>query len=114
MIKVKDFYLNLHKHRSTKTEEDCLEYLRTLNIPQISEAKRVSCEGSLTKRERWEALISMKNGKKPGNDGLTKEFYVCFFNEIFNYLLNALKESLNVGQLSTCQRQALMTLIEKK
>ena len=66
---------------------DCLEYLRTLNINQLSEAERVSCEGSLTKRECWEALISMKNGKSPG---FTKECYVCFFNEIFIYLLNAL------------------------
>ena len=56
----------------------------------------------------------MKNGKSPGNDGLTKEFYVCFFNEIFNYLLNALKESFNIGQLPTSQRQAVITLIEKK
>ena len=70
--------------------------------------------GSLTKRECWEVLTSMKNGKSPGNDGLTKEFYVCFFNEIFNYLLNALKESFNIGQLSTSQLQAVITLIEKK
>ena len=26
----------------------------------------------------WEALVSMKDGKSPGNDGLTKEFFVCF------------------------------------
>ena len=97
-----------------KTEEDCIEYLRTLNTPQLSEAEHVSCEGSLTERECWEVLTSMKNGKSPGNDGLTKEFYVCFFNEIFNYLLNASKESFNIGQLSTSLRQAVITLIEKK
>ena len=83
MTKIKDFYSNLYKCRSTKTEQDCIEYLRTLNTPHLSEAKRVSSEGSLTKRECWEALTSMKNGKSPGNDGLTKEFYVCFLNEIF-------------------------------
>ena len=114
MTKIKDFYSNLYKRRSMKTEEDCIEYLHILNTPHLSEAERVSCEGSLTKREYWEALTSMKNGKSPGNDGLTKEFYVCFFNEIFNYLLNASKESLNIGQLSTSQHQAIITLIEKK
>ena len=93
MSEVKGFYSNLYNRCSTRTEEDCLEYLRTLNIPQQSEAERDSCEGSLTKRQCWEALISMRNGKCPGNDGLTKEFYVCFFDEIFNYLLSALKES---------------------
>ena len=56
----------------------------------------------------------MKNGKSPGNDGLTKEFYVCFFEEINQFLIEALKESFNVGQLSTFQRQAVIILIEKK
>ena len=101
MTKIKDFHSNLHKRRSMKTEEDSIECLRTLNIPHLSEAERVSCEGSLTKTECWEALTSIKNGKRPGNDGLTKEFYLCFLNEIFNYLLHALKESFNIGQLST-------------
>ena len=29
-------------------------------------------------------------------------------------MLNAIKESFNIGQLSTCQRQAVITLVEKK
>ena len=32
----------------------------------------------------------------------------------FNYLLNAFKESFTIGQLSTSQHQATITLIEKK
>ena len=43
----------------------------------------------------------MKNGKSPGNDGFTKEFYVCFFNEISDNLVAALNKSFEVGQLST-------------
>ena len=56
----------------------------------------------------------MKNGKSPGNDGPTKEFYVCFFDEINQFLIEALNESFNVGQLSTSQQQAVIILIEKK
>ena len=55
-----------------------------------------------------------KNGKSPGNDGLTKEFYVCFFNEICSPLIDTLNYSFEVGQLSTSQCQALITIIEKK
>ena len=73
----------------------------------------MSFEG-LTKRECWEALCLMKNGKSPGNDGLTKEFYVCFFEEINQFLIEALNEPFNIGQLSTSQRQAVIILIEKK
>ena len=56
----------------------------------------------------------MKNGKSPGNDGLTKEFYVCFFNEISDSLVAALNRSFEVSQLSSSQRQAVIVLIEKK
>ena len=50
----------------------------------------------------------------PGNDGLTKEFYICFSGEIAAPLVESLNCSFPVGQLSTSQRQAVITLIEKK
>ena len=56
----------------------------------------------------------MGNNKSPGNDGFSKEFYVCFFQEIHSYLLDALNHSFIHGQLSISQRQAMITLIEKK
>ena len=49
-----------------------------INIPKLSEAERNSCEGLLPKKECWEALNEMKNSKSPGNNRLTKEFYMCF------------------------------------
>ena len=45
----------------------------------------------------------MKNGKTPGNDGLTKEFYACFFEEMVSLLLKSLIYSHAVGELSTSQ-----------
>ena len=56
----------------------------------------------------------MKNGKSPDNDGLTKEFYVCFFNEISDSLVAALNRSFEVIQLSSSQGQAVIVLIEKR
>ena len=113
-MRIKDFYSTLYKRRSTKGEEGCLEYLKTLKIPKLSDVERESCEGLLTKKECWDALQRMKNDKSPGSDGLTKEFYVCFFNEVSNTLIAALNHSFTTGMLSTSQRQAVITLIEKK
>ena len=111
---IKDFYATLYKCRSTKNERECYKYLHSLNIPKLGEAETNFCEGLLTKKECWEVLNEMKNGKSPGNDGLTKEFYKCFFNEICNQLIATLNESFTVGQLCTSQLQAIITLIEKK
>ena len=114
MSSIKDFYATLYKCRSTKHERKCLECIHSLNIPKHSEAERNSCEGRLTKKECWETLSEMKNGKSPGNDGLAKELYMSFSNETHNQLIAALNESFIVGQLSSSQRQATITLIENK
>ena len=76
MIHIKDFYSSLYKRPSLQTEAECLEYLSCINVPSPTQVQSGSCEGLLTKRECWEALSLMKNDKSPGNDGLTKEFYV--------------------------------------
>ena len=55
----------------------------------------------------------MENNKSPGNDGLTKEFYCLFWNEIISIFVNLLKESKCLKALSTSQRQAIIRLIEK-
>ena len=114
LLRIKEFHSTLYKCRSAKGEEEFLEYLKTLKIPKLSDIERESCEGLLTKKECWDALQKMKNDKSPGSDGLTKEFYVCFFNEVSNILIAASNHSFTTGMLSTSQHQALITLIEKK
>ena len=111
---IKDFYSSLYKQRSFQTEAECLECLSRINIPSLTQVESDSCEGLLTKRECWEALSLMKHGKSPGNDGPMKECYVCFFEEINQFPVEALNESFNVGQLSTSQRQAVIIFNEKK
>ena len=88
--------------------------MKTLNLPKLTDDESRLCEGELSKRECWEALQTMGNNKSPGNDGLYKEFHVCFFNEIRSYLLRALNMSFREGQLSSSQRQAVIVLIEKR
>ena len=56
----------------------------------------------------------MSSNKSPGNDGLSKEFYICFFDEIITHLLDALNLVFDQDQLSKSQRQEMITLIEKK
>ena len=62
-----------------------MDYLGSLNLPKLSNDGRLSCEGKLTLQECWKALNSMKNCKTHGNDGLTKEFFVCFFNLVSSW-----------------------------
>ena len=56
----------------------------------------------------------MENNKSPGNDGLTKEFNITFWNEVKASLILAIEKAYLVKQLSTSQKQAVMKLIGKK
>ena len=111
---LKSFYSSLYRKRSLKTEDECMEYLRNINIPKLQDNDIERCEGKLTLKECWEALNSMKNNKSPGNDGFTKEFYACFFGDLGSILVKTLNYSYDEGELSSSQKQAVITLIEKK
>ena len=56
----------------------------------------------------------MENNKSPGNDELTKEFSITFWNEVKVPLLLAIEKAYLVKQLSVSQKQAVIKLIEKK
>ena len=56
----------------------------------------------------------MQADKTQGNDGLSKEFYLAFFDILCPNLLKCLNYAFEVGEFSTSQRQAVITLIEKK
>ena len=83
---LKLFYKNLYKKTSVKTEKECLDLGKYSNTLRLSPEEKGLCEGKLTLQECWDALSSMKNGKSPGNDGLTKEFYTAFFGELRSLL----------------------------
>ena len=56
----------------------------------------------------------MENNKSPGNDGLTKEFYITFCNGVKTALRLAIEKAYLGKQLSASQKQAVINLIEKK
>ena len=47
-------------------------------IPHLSEIEKQLREGLMSQKECEEAIKEMKNGKTPGTDGLTVEFYKSF------------------------------------
>ena len=70
------------------------------------------CEGQKTHNECYSVLQSFQKNKTPGNDGLSIEFYLAFWSLIEKYLV--ISDSYEFGELSNSQKQAIITLIEKK
>ena len=58
-------------------------------------------------------LCKMGVGKSPGNDGLTVRFYKTFWNILGKYTVNSLNTAYDKGELSSSQKQGVITLILK-
>ena len=107
-------YSDLFGRKSILSVQQCKYFLDALCIPLLPEEDRNICEGLLTPGEFLSTLKSMSKNKSPGNDGLTREFYIQFLNIIKNVFIQSVNHSHKLGELSTSQKQAVITLIEKK
>ena len=58
----------------------------------------------------------MPADKTPGNNGITNEFYLAYFDILGSKLLMGKRynHAFSQGELSTSQKQAVITLIEKQ
>ena len=56
----------------------------------------------------------MQSNKSPGNNGLTKEFFVTFWEDIKDAFSNSCRTAKLKKELSTQQRHAVIKLFEKK
>ena len=75
------FYDQLFKKAICNANSKIDSFLDNISLPVINDFFDLS-ENDLTQDELLIFLKSMKNNKTPGNDGLTKEFYQTFWNEI--------------------------------
>ena len=111
---IQSFYKNLFTENSKTTSFDCTTFLGNLDIPKLKKEQSEKCDGDLSETELLNAIKAMDNNKSPGNDGLSKEFYETFWNDIKIPFMNSIKAGKVKKKLSVSQRQAVIKLIEKK
>ena len=86
----------------------------SLNIPKLSTDQIILCDIELTEKDLYDSMKSMENDKSPGNDGLTKEFYVTFWDDIKATFISSSKQAKERKELSISQRQAIIKLNKKR
>ena len=98
-----------------KFQTDIIEaYLENMPLPKLANEQTLSCEGIISEDEVFKGLKSMENNKSPGNDGLSKEFYECFWDEVKKPFLASIHKAFLNQELSTSQKQAVIKMLEKK
>lgn len=106
------FYKNLHSLQQT----DSAKQNDFLNIetPTLTPDDRNLCEGHITENELLLALKTMENNKSPGLDGLSTNFYKCFWPILGTELTHVYNYAFDHGHLPLTQRRGVISLLFKK
>ena len=83
-------------------------------FPALTDVLKKICEGKIGYSECFIVLGTFPKNKTPGNDSLSIEFYLAFWPLFGKLLVDSLNYAFEFGDLSNSQKQAIITLIEKK
>ena len=111
---IRIFYESLFRKGDSKPPSQINDFLDKVQLPKLNITESNECDNELSEIELYISLMSMQKNKSPGNDGLTKEFFVAFWEDIKGVFLSSCRTGKLKKELSTSQRQAIIKLIEKK
>ena len=109
----KEFYHTLYT-QDYINEVDQDNFLKGIGLAKLNQEEKEKSSSVLTLREFEVALFKLPNGKSPGPDGLTTEFYKQFWDVLGNDLLEVITSSYERGLLTESQRLASIKCLPKK
>lgn len=106
------FYKNLYSAKGV--DHDIQRDFLEAGVKKLSADGEATCDREITTSELGAALKSLPNNKTPGTDGISTEFYKCWWSDIIDLVLDGFNHSLITGRLSIDQRRGVITLLPKK
>ena len=117
LIEETDYYKKLYTQPTPTNNNErlqCLPEFLDQNTPKISEEEVELCDKPIDLEDIGSALKELQNGKAPGTDGFTPDFYKFFWIKIKNLVHNSLNNAYEQGELSIEQKRGVINLIPKK
>ena len=118
LLEMENFYKTLYTSQLPQDgkifEKSCKPFLNSENVPKLSAEQQNTCEGLITADECLAILKTFAKNKTPGSDGLTAEFYLCFWGEVASPLIDCYNDAYQTGEMSITQRRGVISLIPKK
>ena len=109
---IKTFYSNLYEDKAIS--EHSMNFFLSHITTKLNNTDKEFFERDLTTNELTKAMLSMQSNKSPGLDGLPKEFYNTFSEQLKDPLLQVFKESFHRGVLPPSLRAGSISLHFKK
>ena len=85
-----------------------------VDSPRLEEADKLLCDGPISNNECKHALENMKNNKAASVSGFSKEFFLFFWSELGDLVVDYINQAKQQGQFFVTQRRGVITLIPKK
>ena len=111
---IEKYYSDLYSSNVSEPHGKFKNFVNNLEMPQLDGREKDDLEGLLTYEECKRTLETFENGKSPGEDGFTVEFYKQFFDLVGIDLLASLNAAYKHGSRSISQRRGLITLLPKE
>ena len=111
---IKTFYETLFKRNFSKTNVEKQRFFNSLSTKTLANEQYDLCKNKISETDPFDSMKSMKNNKSPGHDGLTKELYGTFWDELKTPLIESANQVFHTEILSISQGQAVIKLTEKK
>lgn len=108
---VKDFYTTLFKKDNINVKDE--EYLLNQIQVQVNEEDKRMCDKDINEEEIEEVIDQLKNGKSPGLDGLTSEFYKVFKHVLIPILHNLFADTFKQKKMSESMKTGMIKIIYK-
>ena len=106
---IRGFYEKLYM---TNGQVD-ISYIEKLNIPQITQEQQNRLDNEITITELGQALKKMKLDTSPGTDGLTTNFYKCFWPKIKQLYKAVIDQVIEEKCFHLSARRGILSLLEK-
>ena len=115
LIEEKKFYEALYTRKNTDKEAEAIFLDKNIqSLPKLTKDDQIFMDTPISLDEITKALKTLPNGKSPGSDGFTTEYYKMFWPHISKYVIDSFNHASETGKLSIDQRRGIITLTPKK
>lgn len=107
-----NFYERLYASKGI--DQDLQKSFLKAGVNTLTEDDKEICEKAITVEELEVALRLLPNGKTPGSDGLSTDFYKFWWPYIGDFIFDSFTYAVRLGHLSIDQRRGVISLLPKK
>ena len=84
-----------------------------LSFPKLNKNESNTLEGMISYKQASESLKHMRNGRSPGTDGFSADFFKTFWKQLGHFVVRSINYGYINGELSVTQKEGVIICLPK-